>query len=130
MKSIKTPFSVEDGSTATTRTFDTAIKQKITDVLVTSYNERPVKPSYGGNLWANLFDTFGELEQADYKVDLISAISRNVSSVSIRDVLFDTSEPGVVIVTILYSTPLSAVVRLTLNLPTPFNEESALTDGI
>ena len=130
MKSIKTPFSVEDGSTATTRTFDTAIKQKITDVLVTSYNERPAKPSYGGNLWANLFDTFGELEQADYKVDLISAISRSVSSVSIRDVLFDTSEPGVVIVTILYSTPLSAVVRLTLNLPTPFNEESALTDGI
>jgi len=130
MKSIKTPFSVEDGSTSTTRTFDTIIKQKITDVLITSSNERPTRPGYGGNVWANLFDTFGELEQADYKVDLISSISRNVSSVTVRDVLFTKPEPGVVSITVLYSTPLSAVARLTLNLPTPFNEESALTDGI
>lgn len=130
MKSIKTPFSVEDGSTSTTGTFDTIIRQKIIDVLSTSSNERPMRQSYGGNVWANLFDTYDPLELSDYRLDLLSVISQNVSSATVHDILFDQPEPGVMRLTVLYSTPLSAVVRLVLTLPTPFNEESALTDGI
>ena len=130
MKSIKTPFSVEDGSTSTTGTFDTIIRQKIIDVLSTSSNERPMRQGYGGNVWANLFDAYDPLELSDYKMELLSVISQNVSSATVHDILFDQPEPGVMRLTVLYSTPLSAVVRLTLDLPTPFNEESALTDGI
>jgi phage baseplate assembly protein W len=97
MKSISIPFRFESASgvvaTSSSRgktqaTIDNGViaKQKIADVLATRKNERVMRPEYGGGISNLLFEPLDPLVFADYRIDTLSDINRNVSNAYIRDV--------------------------------------------
>lgn len=130
MKSIRVPFSVDGGSIASTTDYDTIIQQKIIDVLVTSFYERPMRPAYGAGTWGSLFEAIDELEMADFRIDASNAVSKNVSAVTIRNISFDQTSPGLYEITVFYSTELTGVQSFVLPIPSPFDEESSLNNGV
>lgn len=127
MTSLKTPFRIDNGRVAITRDQTTAIKQKIADVLVTDLYERTMRPEYGGNLNSALFENLDRLEAADFKLDLATAISQNVTGVTVTSVDW-TLEGSYATINIAYKLPLSTAQQFTFRLAVPgeLNEETPL----
>lgn len=66
MKALLYPFQIDvNGHVATTEDYGQVVRGQIIDVLVTNYNERVMRPSYGANLQGALFDPSEELTRSD-----------------------------------------------------------------
>lgn len=86
MSTIKLPFSIDShGRVDSTTDRDVAVRQRITDVLVTSTGERTMKPTYGGNARILLFEPVDDLLFGEFRMDALTELSRSVSGVAIED---------------------------------------------
>lgn len=131
------PFRfTSDGAIATTTNIDKIVRQKITDVLLTTAGERVNRPGYGGNLKAILFELNDPLILADYKLDVISALNEHVSPAQVVDInaktgdvmSYGTPEESTMTVFVKYRLPPFGTSILNLSFSDPFllNQDSIL----
>lgn len=129
MKSLTIPFKfTSDGNVSSTSDIDKIVRQKITDVLMTTAGERVNRYGYGGNLKAFLFELNDPLVFADYKLDAVSALNDYVSpaqvldlSVQTGDVLsYGTPEESTMTIFVKYRIPPFGLSVLNLFFSDPF----------
>ena len=122
MKSISIPFRFEGGGVATTEDIEVISRQRIADVLATRGNERVNLPEYGANVYSLLFEPLDPLIFADYKIDALQALNRQVSTARIRDmvvrdttsVAFDNDGGTTLEINVIYDVPGSRSSVLTV----------------
>ena len=86
MAVIQMPFTINsNGQVNATTDRDIAVRQRITDVLVTSTGERTMKPTYGGNARLLLFEPMDELLFGEFRMDALTELSRSMTGATIQD---------------------------------------------
>lgn len=130
MKSIRIPFSFEEGSVSSTTNVDTIVSQEIVNYFMTITGERVMSQQYGGNLPKLSFEINDHLILADYKLDAISDVNSNLSFGKVLDVVaLDTQnttfyEENVATVLIRYAVAPRTISTVKLTVSNTFNEES------
>jgi hypothetical protein len=113
--SIRVPFRLDGGRVQTTNDYSTQVEQKIVNVMTTSTLDRVGLPEYGGNASSLIFEKLDTLEFVDYKVDLVAEVSRNVSGVTVVDIIV-SNEDIHTNVTVIYTLPLTPNRRFTFRI--------------
>jgi phage baseplate assembly protein W len=86
MPTIKIPFSISPNGTVSEITdAKKAIEQRITDVLVTTKNERTMRPAYGAGMTELLFEPVDDLLYGEFRIDGLDELTRSVTGVTIQD---------------------------------------------
>ena len=130
MKSIKIPFSFEEGSVSNTNNVDTIVSQEIVNYFMTVDGERVMNSSYGGGLPRLSFEINDPLVLADYKLDVITEANLNLSFGKVLDLLVvDNSnntfyEDNVATVLVRYAVAPRTISTVKLVITNTFNEES------
>lgn len=130
MKALDFPFRIDiNGAIGTTEIYSHVVRGQLIDVLMTNFTERCMRPTYGSNLRAALFDPSDDLVRADAS----SLVDRRVKTwtprVYLTGVAFslDDTRPGVVFVDVSYkSTEWDETRQLRLPTTTFLSEESAV----
>ena len=97
MIALKFPFTVDiNGHLATVSTYAQICRGQLIDVLMTNFDERVMRPAYGSNLEAALFDPTEELVQVDAAQQVIQRVNQWAPRVVMRRVAFsiDALQPG------------------------------------
>lgn len=132
MRSIRVPFSFEEGEVGTTTSIDTIVKQEIVNYFMTVNGERIMNPTYGGNLPKLVFEINDPLVLADYKLDALSDANANLSFGKVVDVLIDDTpndeyyDNNVAEVIIRYAVAPRTISTVKLVVDTAFTEESEI----
>jgi len=130
MKSIRIPFSFEEGSVSSTNNIDTIVSQEIVNYFMTIDGERVMNSSYGGGLPRLSFEINDPLVLADYKLDVITEANSNLSFGKVLDLLvLDNAnntfyEDNVATVLIRYAVSPRTISTVKLVVTNTFNEES------
>jgi hypothetical protein len=130
MKTIRTPFSFEDGSVSAVSNVDTVVKQQIVDYFMTINGERIMNQTYGGNIPLLSFEINDPLILADYTLDVIPEANSHLSfgkvlDVSVVDSEGDTFyESNVATVLVRYAVSPRTISTVKLVVDITFNEES------
>jgi len=106
MRALKFPFSIDtNGHVATADTYEQVVRGQLIDVLMTNFSERVMRPVYGSNLGAALFDPTDELVQADAAQQVVQRVNQWAPRVVLRKVGFSSEalQPGKLFVTVDYS---------------------------
>lgn len=128
MKSVSIPFRFSGGRVASTRNYDTIVRQKIIDVLTTTPTERMGFPTYGASLYSLLFEPIDSLVESDFKTDAIMELQNRISGVAIHDITIRQNEfhETTAEITVYYSLPLSPAQTLRFTVTNQLTEESPL----
>jgi hypothetical protein len=105
MRALKYPFQIDlNGRVATVDTYPEVVRGQLIDVLMTNFNERVMRPNYGSNLQAALFDPQDELVQTDAANEVLQRVNLWAPRVILRSVRFETlgTQPGRIFITIIY----------------------------
>jgi phage baseplate assembly protein W len=114
VKAIDFPFRLDHGGLiATTPTYGHVVRAQVIDAVMTNLGERVMRPRYGSDFQAALFDPSDELIRRDAASMIKSRLEQLVPRAIIRDVeieipdfasqtVFHAAEPGMVIVSITY----------------------------
>ena len=94
MRSIKIPFSFEEGSVSNTNNVDTIVSQEIVNYFMTISGERIMNAAYGGNLPQLSFEINDPLVLADYKLDAIGDVNLQLSFGKVLDMLILDTQTG------------------------------------
>ena len=130
MKSIRIPFSFEEGSVSNTTNVDTIVSQEIVNYFMTIDGERVMNSSYGGGLPRLSFEINDPLVLADYKLDVVTEANLNLSFGKVLDlVVVDTTdntfyEDNVATVLVRYAVAPRTISTVKLVITNTFNEES------
>lgn len=130
MRSIKIPFSFEEGNVSNTNNVDTIVSQEIVNYFMTIDGERVMNAAYGGGLPRLSFEINDPLVLADYKLDVITEANLNLSFGKVLDLLVvDNSnntfyEDNVATVLVRYAVAPRTVSTVKLVITNTFNEES------
>ena len=130
MKSIRIPFSFEEGSVSSTNNVDTIVSQEIVNYFMTIDGERVMNSSYGGGLPRLSFEINDPLVLADYKLDVVTEANLNLSFGKVLDlVVVDTAdntfyEDNVATVLVRYAVAPRTISTVKLVITNTFNEES------
>lgn len=130
MKSIRIPFSFEEGSVSNTNNVDTIVSQEIVNYFMTIDGERVMNSSYGGGLPRLSFEINDPLVLADYKLDVVTEANLNLSFGKVLDlVVVDTAdntfyEDNVATVLVRYAVAPRTISTVKLVITNTFNEES------
>ena len=130
MRSIKIPFSFEEGSVSNTNNVDTIVSQEIVNYFMTISGERIMNAAYGGNLPQLSFEINDPLVLADYKLDAIGDVNLQLSFGKVLDMLIlDTQtgafdEENVANVLVRYAVSPRTISTVKLTITNTFNEES------
>ncbi len=126
MKSIKIPFSINNGRVSSVSTPSVASEQKIITTLVTTPGERTGIPTFGTGIYRMVFEANDELVMADYNADAIREITNRVSSINVLKIQIrpDSYLENVANVNVFYQLPLSNPQLLTFKVVVP----SAITE--
>ena len=130
MRSIKIPFSFEEGSVSNTNNVDTIVSQEIVNYFMTIDGERVMNSSYGGGLPRLSFEINDPLVLADYKLDAIGDVNLQLSFGKVLDMLIlDTQtgafdEENVANVLVRYAVSPRTISTVKLTITNTFNEES------
>jgi phage baseplate assembly protein W len=120
MKALLFPFHLDlNGHIATTTAYPEVIRGQLIDVLMTNHGERVMRPGYGANMRAALFDPAEELVRADAAQQTMDAIQTWAPRVTMQSVGFsiDRMKPGDLYVDVLYRAGQFDEVR-SLKMPT------------
>jgi hypothetical protein len=130
MKSIRIPFSFEEGSVSSTNNIDTIVSQEIVNYFMTIDGERVMNSSYGGGLPRLSFEINDPLVLADYKLDVITEANLNLSVGRVLDLLVVDNtnntfyEDNVATVLVRYAVAPRTISTVKLVITNTFNEES------
>ena len=130
MRSIKIPFSFEEGNVSNTNNVDTIVSQEIVNYFMTISGERIMNAAYGGNLPQLSFEINDPLVLADYKLDAIGDVNLQLSFGKVLDMLIlDTQtgafdEENVANVLVRYAVSPRTISTVKLTITNTFNEES------
>ena len=128
MKALKYPFSIDvNGHVALATTYAQVVRGQLIDVLMTNFNERVMRPAYGADMEATLFDPTDELVRADTAQQVMNRINLWAPRVVMREVGFnaDVTQPGMLFVTIVYQAgPFDEAQQLRLPVSQFMSEES------
>jgi len=105
MRAFQYPFQIDvQGRIATTSTYSEVVRGQLIDVLMTNFNERIMRPVYGSNLGAALFDPTDELVQVDAAQQVLTRINQWAPRVNVRRISFerDGLQPNKLFVTVDY----------------------------
>lgn len=124
MKSIKTPFSFENGRVRYTYDIPTISEQKITNVLVTSKTERVGIPDYGSGIIGLVHEINDPLVFADFKFEAIADLKQGISTVGISDMQvrqgrYAEAGENVMMVDVAYRLPLGVTQLASLKVAYP-----------
>lgn len=124
MKSIKIPFSFENGSIRETRDRRTLEEQKIINVLVTSDMERVNRPFYGAGARDLLFELNDELVFLDFKTDALDECRIYISTCQVADIRgrmtdYISGEESVMMLDVLYNIPFGTTEVVTVDVAIP-----------
>ena len=121
MKAINFPFHLApNGRVAETTNYDMLVRAQVIDAIMTNQGERMMRPRYGCDMQAALFDPADELIRRDAASHLKRRLEQFVSRAFIRSVDINSSmtfisampetqsEPGVVVITVTYRSALYA----------------------
>ena len=106
MQALRYPFQIDiNGHVSVATTYPEVIRGQLIDVLMTNENERVMRPTYGANMEAALFDPTDELVQADAVQQVSERIGSFAPRVNLRGVQFqsDRLQPGKLFVNVIYS---------------------------
>lgn len=132
MKSIRIPFSFEEGEVLTTNSVDTVVKQEIVNYFMTVSGERVMNATYGGNLPRLIFEINDPLVLADYKLDAVSEANANLSYGKVIDMFIDDTpnddyyDTNVAKVNIRYAVAPRTISTVKLVVDATFTEESEI----
>lgn len=94
MTAIKLPFSINaNGQVDSVTDRDTIVRQRITDVLITSNGERTMKPTYGANARLLLFEPVDDLLFGEFRMDALNALAGSTSGVVVEDLSVQPASP-------------------------------------
>jgi len=130
MRSIRIPFSFEEGSVSATTNVDTIVQQEIINYFMTMGGERVMAQQYGGNLPKLSFEINDPLVLADYKLDAISDVNSNLSFGKVLDIAVVDNEnttfyeENVATVLVRYAVAPRTISTVKLIVTNTFNEES------
>ena len=99
MKVLQYPFQIDvNGHVAMTDNYGQVVRGQIIDVVMTNYNERVMRPDYGANLQAALFDPSDELVRSDAASLVKQRLTQWSSRVHTRTIQFslDQGQAGAV----------------------------------
>ena len=109
MKAIDFPFRLDpNGQIALTPTYDHVVRAQVIDAIMTNLGERVMRPRYGCDFQAALFDPSDELVRKDSASMIRTRLSQLVSRAIIRNVSIELGDPGSIIITIVYRSALYA----------------------
>ena len=121
MKAIDFPFHLApNGRVAETSSYDRLVRAQVIDAIMTNQGERVMRPHYGCDIQAALFDPADELVRRDAASHLKKRLEQFVSRAFIRSVEISSSmvfvsampdtpsEPGTVVITVVYRSTLYA----------------------
>lgn len=106
MIALKFPFQLDiHGHFATVDTYPEVVRGQLIDALMTNWNERVMRPHYGCNVEAALFDPTEELVRVDAANQVIDRAKAYAPRAVVRSVRFsiDDRNVGTVWVDVLYS---------------------------
>ena len=114
MKALAFPFRLDvNGSVATTTDYSQVVRGQVIDALMTNLGERKMRPRYGCDVQAAVFDPTEDLERSDAASVLKGKLSALVPRAIIKSVRVDAGGDGEVVISILYRpTPYAEDVNL------------------
>lgn len=88
---INIPFSAANAITPNFTTRD-ATKNNIINFLLTNFNERYMKPTFGGNLIAKLYGALNETEAETIGGEIRQLLRSNFPNITIKELNFQLNE--------------------------------------
>ncbi len=124
MKALSFPFRLGvDGALATTTDYSQVVRGQVIDALMTNLGERKMRPRYGCDIQAALFDPSEELERSDASSILKGKLAALVPRATVRSVQIDVPAPGKTTSFIGTSGGEGEVIISILYRPTPYAED-------
>ena len=125
MRGIQFPFHLDSsGRVSMTTSYEQVVRCQVIDALMTNMGERVMRPRYGCDIQAALFDPADELERRDAGSQIKNRLEQLVPRCIVRniDVQLPVSGPrGQVNITILYRPSLYATdVSITVPVSSEF----------
>jgi len=109
MKAIDFPFRfAPGGAIALTTSYAAVVRCQVIDAVMTNLGERVMRPRYGCDFQAALFDPSDELVRRDAAGIIKNRLSQLVTRAIVRSVTVELGNPGEIIVTIVYRPSLYA----------------------
>ena len=123
MIAFTSPFTILNGTLASTDIYDKIVRAQLVDALTTNQGERVMHPTWGCNILAMLFDPSSSLERQDTAAYVRDQLIQMVPRAIIQSVSVNVSgvEPNVVYIDIRYKTSNyspSTTVAVSLNTST------------
>jgi hypothetical protein len=124
MKSMKIPFSFDNGRVSITRELETITEQKIANVLVTEPLERVSIPTYGSGLMGMVHEINDPLIFSDYRTDAVMDLKDNISTANISNMYMNNmgslqESKNVMMVYVEYRLPLGVTQLATIKVAYP-----------
>lgn len=124
MKSIKMPFSFDNGRVSVTRDQEIITEQKIANVLVTERLERIGIPTYGSGLLGMVHEINDPLIFSDYRTDAVMDLKDNISTANISNMYMNNNvslqeNKNVMMVYVEYRLPLGVTQLASIKVAYP-----------
>lgn len=106
MEAFSTPLTFKSGSFASTTNYDVIVRQQLIDALVTNQGERVMRPDWGCDIQAVLFDPSDSLERSDaasYIRDRLTHLVPRALVMSV-EVKVANNQPNLVYIDVHYKT--------------------------
>jgi phage baseplate assembly protein W len=119
MRAIAYPFHIAPGgSLASTTDYNQIVRGQVIDALMTNLGERVMRPNYGCDIQAALFDPTDELLRRDAASMIKERLQQFVPRCMVRSVKveLEITKPFIVVVTVVYRPNLYSTDQV-LNVP-------------
>lgn len=129
MRAIDFPFRLNaKGQFAECPTYDALVRAQVIDAVMTNQGERVMRPRYGCDVQAALFDPADELVRRDAGAYIKQRLESFVSRTLVRSVTVTEGDQGITYVDILYrSSPYSTDANITIPVSSEFlNRQGAI----
>ena len=121
VRAIRFPFKLSaSGKIEEARGYEDIVRGQVIDALMTNQGERVMRPRYGCDIQAALFDPTDDLVLKDAASQIKARLESLVTRALVRSVKITNGDPGVVIVSVSYRPSLYAT---DVNLSVPISSE-------
>jgi len=121
VRALRYPFNLSlNGKIEENRSYEDLVRGQVIDALMTNQGERVMRPRYGCDIQAALFDPSDELVMKDAAARIRQALEQLVLRAIVRSINIREGDPGLVVVDITYRPSLYGT---DVNLSVPISSE-------